>query len=333
MGKTPPRPQTSHESYRLTLPEIRIASVPEHAIGQAGEEHKEKSGTASPLDSYAFVKTLRTTLQGELRKAIVKRTGQEVAVKVCRMDLISAGTSTSGRRVLEDVYNESEVMQALNKPGHINVLKSVESFETADNYFLVLEYASRGELFDVVAQAGRLDEEVAKPLFLQLVRGVKYIHDQGFCHLDLSLENVLMDGLGNLKVADFGLARSLSLDLFEINSDVPQKPGKVQYMAPEIYSSQSFSGTLADSWSLGIILFVMLAGFPPFDVPSISDLRFSMIYSGKLARLLQRWRLDKVISSAAVSLLSQLLAPPEGRLSVDHLLNHEWLLEFNSGEC
>jgi len=285
------------------------------------ESSEEKEGSSDPLKKYSIQKKLRSTLQGELFHAISVETGKDVAIKVCRKDLIESGLSASGNRVLEDPRKEVRMMQMLSKDTQENVLQLIESFETEDSFYIVMEYASRGEFFDIVSQAGRLDDEVAKYYFKQLVQGLAFIHNKGVCHLDLSLENLLMDGDGKLKICDFGLARETSKVPFKCLS----RPGKIQYMSPEVFSCQDFYGDKSDMFSLGVILFVILSGFPPFDRPAVSDMRFSYILNGHMKVLLKRWKLGGVITPMAVDLLTKLLCPADQRLTVEEVLNHPWL--------
>ena len=103
------------------------------------------------------------------------------------------------------------------------------------------------------------------------------------------------------------------------------KPGKMGYMAPEIFSSLPFSGPLADVWSMGIVLFISLFGVPPYQIPARSDQRFALIFSGQIARLLTAWKMTEVASADAVDLIARMLCAEERRISVDEVLAHPWL--------
>jgi tRNA A-37 threonylcarbamoyl transferase component Bud32 len=288
----------------------------------AGEE-KTLNSAADRLELYSIGNKLRNTLQGELFQGVVKSTGQQVAIKACRKDLINSKLSVSGNKVLENPETEVEVMATIVKAGgHPNLLNLVDSFETKDRLYIVLEFAGRGELFDIVSQAGRLDEEVVRVFFKQIVSGVQFLHSHGICHLDISLENILMDDEGTLKICDFGLSRVIEKYFFLGTSS---KPGKTQYMSPEIYAGMEFSGEKSDVFSLGVVLFIMLAGFPPFDRPAVSDMRFSYIMNGHLQVLLKRWKLNTVISNSAVDLLNRIMCPPEKRIGIEELLRDPWL--------
>jgi serine/threonine protein kinase len=315
-----PKIVESNEEYGEVANSV-VENEPESTIFEMELAAEEKEGSEDPLKKYNIQKKLRSTLQGELFHAIRTADGKEVAIKACRKDLIEAGLSVSGNRVLEDPRAEVRMMELMADDTQENVLQLIESFETAENFYIVMEFAARGEFFDIVSQAGRLDDEVAKHYFKQLVLGLQFIHNRGVCHLDLSLENLLMDGDGKLKICDFGLAREIS----KVPYKCLNRPGKIQYMSPEIFSCQDFYGEKSDMFSLGVILFVILAGFPPFDRPAVSDMRFSYILNGHLKVLLKRWKLGGVITSSAVDLLTKLLCPADQRLTIDEVLSHPWL--------
>ena len=133
-----------------------------------------------------------------------------------------------------------------------------------------------------------------------------------------------MDGQGVLKICDFGLARRLTDDkLFPPSEDT--RPGKTNYMAPEIYEGSEFDGRAADVYSCGVILFMMLLGCPPYELPTITDRRFRLIYQNRLKDLLDRWNVASLVSSQALDLLSGMLAERSRRIDVDSVLQHPWL--------
>lgn len=185
-----------------------------------------------------------------------------------------------------------------------------------------MEFASGGELFDIVYESGKLKEESATRYFLQLARALEYIHSQGVCHLDVSLENLLLDGNGELKLTDFGLARQFDhINPFAGCSIT--KPGKIIYMSPEIFAGRDFFGDQADLYSAGVVLFLMLFGCPPYEIPAASDRRFRLIFYGEIAELLRVWQISA--SPLALDLLSGLLCSADERMSIQDVLDHPWL--------
>ncbi len=140
--------------------------------------------------------------------------------------------------------------------------------------FIVLELITGGELFDKIVAEGRFDEPTARFYFRQLLKGVKYCHGQGVCHRDLKPENLLLDANGLLKISDFGLSA-----LYTGSAEDEGRAtllhttcGTPNYVAPEVLADKGYDGRAADVWSCGVILYVLLAGFLPFDEPHMSAL-------------------------------------------------------------
>eukprot|EP00753_Platysulcus_tardus_P014203 PLAT4207.1.p1 GENE.PLAT4207.1~~PLAT4207.1.p1 ORF type:complete len:316 (-),score=158.98 PLAT4207.1:74-1021(-) len=248
---------------------------------------------------------------------------------------IQAGRAASGERVQENPLIELETMQYLSDPGHPNVLRLLACVEDEDNLYGVLEFCSGGELFDL-AQEGRFSEEQARQFFVQCMRGVKYIHDSGICHRDLSLENLLLADGDAIKVIDFGLCKNIVYDDAGVRALLPPTGacGKFFYMAPEIYENRRpYDPVAADVWSCGIILFIMLTGAPAFERPDWSDDRFRFIAGGNLAELLRMWGMADWFSPEALDMLVQLVCvDAAGRPSVEDILLHPWLVDLLTEE-
>ncbi len=152
----------------------------------------------------------------------------------------------------------------------------------------------------------RFSEKVARDYFWQLICGVEYIHSKGVAHLDLSLENVMLDSADVIRIIDFGLSRKIPLDpdtgkhlLFDRLAMLPTN--KVFYIAPEIYNKYPFDSEKCDMWSCGSMLFIMLAGSPAYNFPNIEmDKRFKLVADGKLTDLMDAWKLTSIISPEAI---------------------------------
>ncbi|CEP01776.1 hypothetical protein PBRA_008718 [Plasmodiophora brassicae] len=295
------------------------------------DEVKATTPTAAdPGQRYKCVRTVRSTLQGKLVFGIDRSTGDHVALKLSAKSAVLRQESLKGDKVLEDPINEMHLLEQLGDPGHPHVVRLIESLEDDEHYWMVLEFASRGELFDVISESGRLDENTAAKYFLQLAKALEYIHSHNVCHLDLSLENILLDDHGDLKLTDFGLARS-----FDAVRPFPPcpvtKPGKIGYMSPEIFAGQAFYGPQADIYSAGVILFVMLFGCPPYELPTLADRRFRLLYCGEIRELLRKWQMSS--SPLALDLLSGLLCAAEDRLTLRDVLQHPWLSQDSITPC
>jgi serine/threonine protein kinase len=204
------------------------------------------------------------------------------------------------------------------------VLAFVEEFFSEDYkvHWLVMEFAPNGDLFEQVAQVKRFTERQARHVFAQLALGVKHIHDVGVAHLDLSLENVLLDENYNVKISDFGVARPIPLHGLFPSLFIRSKPG---YMAPEIIHRLPFNGRKADVFSLGVMLYCMIIGHKPFDIADRSQISYRLISSGRLVEYLQRSGTMLPLTPAAFDLLSRMLCPESSRITVEEILAHPFL--------
>ena len=135
--------------------------------------------------------------------------------------------------------------------------------------YLILEYAEGGELFDFIADTGKLDQNMTRYYFKQLLDGLEFIHNRGFVHRDLKPENLLLDSKGNLKIADFGYAAVTTGT--DNKGNLKTKCGTVSYMAPEVLYNLKYKGTPADVFCAGSMLFIMFAACPAFEHAAAQD--------------------------------------------------------------
>ncbi|XP_022751303.1 serine/threonine-protein kinase SRK2I-like isoform X2 [Durio zibethinus] len=196
---------------------------------------------------------------------------------------------------------------------------------TPTHLAIVMEYASGGELFERIsaAAAGRFNEDEARFFFQQLISGVSYCHAMQVCHRDLKLENTLLDGspAPRLKICDFGYSKSSVL-----HSQPKSTVGTPAYIAPEVLLRQEYDGKIADVWSCGVTLYVMLVGAYPFEDPDEPrDFRktiqriLSVQYS--IPDFVQ-------ISPECQHLISRIfVADPIARITIPEIRNHEWFLK------
>lgn len=186
-----------------------------------------------------------------------------------------------------------------------------------------MEYAAGGELFERICNAGRFSEDEARFFFQQLISGVSYCHDMQICHRDLKLENTLLDGspAPRLKICDFGYSKSSLL-----HSQPKSTVGTPAYIAPEVLSRKEYDGKIADVWSCGVTLYVMLVGAYPFEDPE--DPRNFRKTIGRILSV-QYSIPDYVhISSECHHLLSRIfVANPAKRITIAEIKNHSWFLK------
>ncbi|XP_020517638.1 serine/threonine-protein kinase SAPK2 isoform X3 [Amborella trichopoda] len=166
-----------------------------------------------------------------------------------------------GHKIDENVRREIMNHRSLRHP---NIVRFKEVLLTPTHLAIVMEYAAGGELFARICNAGRFSEDEARFFFQQLISGVSYCHSMQICHRDLKLENVLLDGspAPRLKICDFGYSKSSVL-----HSQPKSTVGTPAYIAPEVLARREYDGKIADVWSSGVTLYVMLVGTYPFEDP------------------------------------------------------------------
>eukprot|EP00268_Persea_americana_P033296 TRINITY_DN32989_c0_g2_i3.p1 TRINITY_DN32989_c0_g2~~TRINITY_DN32989_c0_g2_i3.p1 ORF type:complete len:220 (+),score=42.19 TRINITY_DN32989_c0_g2_i3:132-791(+) len=166
-----------------------------------------------------------------------------------------------GQRIDENVQREIMNHRSLKHP---NIVRFKEVLLTPTHLAIVMEYAAGGELFERICNAGRFSEDEARFFFQQLISGVSCCHSMQICHRDLKLENTLLDGslAPRLKICDFGYSKSSVL-----HSQPKSAVGTPAYIAPEVLLRKEYDGKIADVWSCGVTLYVMLIGGYPFEDP------------------------------------------------------------------
>nr|KAJ0207401.1 hypothetical protein LSAT_V11C500245160 [Lactuca sativa] len=195
---------------------------------------------------------------------------------------------------------------------------------TETHLAIVMEYAAGGELFERICTAGRFSEDEARFYFRQLISGVSYCHSMKICHRDLKLENTLLDESStttHLKICDFGYSKSSVL-----HSQPKSTVGTPAYIAPEVLSKKEYDGKIADVWSCGVTLYVMLVGAYPFEDPD--DPRN---FRKTLTRILgvQYSIPDYVrVSMDCKHLLSRIFVDsPEKRITIAEIKKHPWFMK------
>ncbi|KAG5021692.1 hypothetical protein JHK85_018034 [Glycine max] len=179
--------------------------------------------------------------------------------------------------------------------------------------YIVLELVNGGELFDKIAKYGKLKEDEARSYFHQLINAVDYCHSRGVYHRDLKPENLLLDSNAILKVTDFGLSTYAQQE----DELLRTACGTPNYVAPEVLNDRGYVGSTSDIWSCGVILFVLMAGYLPFDEPNHATLYQKI---GRAQFTCPSW-----FSPEAKKLLKRILDPnPLTRIKIPELLEDEW---------
>ncbi|KAI4318798.1 hypothetical protein MLD38_032465 [Melastoma candidum] len=262
------------------------------------------------MERYELVKDIGSGNFGVARLMRNKLTKELVAMKYIER----------GHKIEENVAREIMNHKSLLHP---NIIRFMEVVLTPTHLAIVMEYAAGGELFERICNAGRFSEDEARYFFQQLICGVSYCHAMQICHRDLKLENTLLDGspAPRLKICDFGYSKSSLL-----HSRPKSTVGTPAYIAPEVLSRREYDGKMADVWSCGVTLYVMLVGAYPFEDPQ-DPKNFRKTFSRIMG--VQYNIPDFVhISQDCRQLLSRIfITNPARRITIKEIKSHPWFLK------
>ncbi|KAG6530442.1 CBL-interacting protein kinase 29-like [Zingiber officinale] len=242
--------------------------------------------------------------------------GNSVAIKVFPNPRRPAGHPASASdSFIREIF-------ALRRLRHRHIVRLHEVLASRSKVYLVLDHAKGGELFSRIDDHGRLSEDLARRLFHQLISAVAHSHSRGVFHRDLKPENLLLDEAGDLKVADFGFA-ALRRSADGADHLLRTQCGTPTYVSPEILMGKrtnGYDGAKADIWSCGVILFVLVAGYLPFNGSNLMSL-YRKIYRGH--HRCPRWTPPDLRR-----LIARLLDPdPATRISIDGILRDPWFAQ------
>ncbi|XP_011080461.1 CBL-interacting serine/threonine-protein kinase 3 isoform X1 [Sesamum indicum] len=258
------------------------------------------------IGKYEVGRTIGEGTFAKVKFARNSETGEAVAVKILDKDKVLK------HKMAEQIKREIATMKLIKHP---NVVRIYEVMASKTKIFIILEFITGGELFDKIVNHGRMKEDEARKYFQQLINAVDYCHSRGVFHRDLKPENLLLDAAGNLKVSDFGLS-ALSQQVRD-DGLLHTTCGTPNYVAPEVLNDRGYHGATADLWSCGVILFVLLAGYLPFDDSNLMNL-YKKISNAEFT--CPPW-----ISFGAMKLITRILEPnPEKRITVPEILEDEW---------
>ncbi|XP_066840747.1 MAP/microtubule affinity-regulating kinase 4 isoform X1 [Anser cygnoides] len=249
---------------------------------------------------------LRTIGKGNFAKVKLARhvlTGKEVAIKIIDKTQLNPTS-------LQKLFREVRIMKGLNHP---NIVKLFEVIETEKTLYLVMEYASAGEVFDYLVSHGRMKEKEARAKFRQIVSAVHYCHQKNIVHRDLKAENLLLDADANIKIADFGFSNE-----FRLGSKLDTFCGSPPYAAPELFQGKKYDGPEVDIWSLGVILYTLVSGSLPFDGHNLKELR-ERVLRGK-------YRVPFYMSTDCENILRRFLVlNPAKRCTLEQIMKDKWI--------
>uniref|UniRef100_A0A7N8Y1R5 MAP/microtubule affinity-regulating kinase 3 n=1 Tax=Mastacembelus armatus TaxID=205130 RepID=A0A7N8Y1R5_9TELE len=255
------------------------------------------------IGNYRLLKTIGKGNFAKVKLARHVLTGREVAVKIIDKTQLNPTS-------LQKLFREVRIMKILNHP---NIVKLFEVIETEKTLYLVMEYASGGEVFDYLVAHGRMKEKEARSKFRQIVSAVQYCHQRRIVHRDLKAENLLLDADMNIKIADFGFSNE-----FTLGSKLDTFCGSPPYAAPELFQGKKYDGPEVDVWSLGVILYTLVSGSLPFDGQNLKELR-ERVLRGK-------YRIPFYMSTDCENLLKKLLVlNPVKRGSLEQIMKDHWM--------
>uniref|UniRef100_A0A3B5AZB9 non-specific serine/threonine protein kinase n=1 Tax=Stegastes partitus TaxID=144197 RepID=A0A3B5AZB9_9TELE len=271
--------------------------------GRSGMPQCRNSATSDEQPHIGNYRLLKTIGKGNFAKVKLARhvlTGKEVGRHYLTQNTVC---------VLQ-LFREVRIMKMLNHP---NIVKLFEVIETEKTLYLVMEYASGGEVFDYLVAHGRMKEKEARAKFRQIVSAVQYCHQKCIVHRDLKAENLLLDADMNIKIADFGFSNE-----FTLGNKLDTFCGSPPYAAPELFQGKKYDGPEVDVWSLGVILYTLVSGSLPFDGQNLKELR-ERVLRGK-------YRIPFYMSTDCENLLKKfLILNPSKRGSLEQIMRDRWM--------
>ncbi|XP_055752067.1 MAP/microtubule affinity-regulating kinase 4-like isoform X1 [Salvelinus fontinalis] len=262
------------------------------------------------IGNYRLLKTIGKGNFAKVKLARHILTGKEVAIKIIDKNQLNPTS-------LQKLFREVRIMKGLNHP---NIVQLFEVIETENTLYLIMEYASGGEVFDYLVSHGRMKEKEARAKFRQIVSAVHYCHLKNIVHRDLKAENLLLDAESNIKIADFGFSNE-----FTMGNKLDTFCGSPPYAAPELFQGKKYDGPEVDIWSLGVILYTLVSGSLPFDGQNLKELR-ERVLRGK-------YRVPFYMSTDCEGILRRFLVlNPTKRCTLEQIMNDKWINSGYDGE-
>ncbi|XP_033499104.1 MAP/microtubule affinity-regulating kinase 3a isoform X9 [Epinephelus lanceolatus] len=288
----------SHTSHSNGRQEISTRSARTGVRSRSSEEPQQPH-----VGNYRLLKTIGKGNFAKVKLARHILTGREVAIKIIDKTQLNPNS-------LQKLFREVRIMKILNHP---NIVKLFEVIETERTLYLVMEYASGGEVFDYLVAHGRMKEKEARAKFRQIVSAVQYCHQKHIVHRDLKAENLLLDADMNIKIADFGFSNE-----FTMGNKLDTFCGSPPYAAPELFQGKKYDGPEVDVWSLGVILYTLVSGSLPFDGQNLKELR-ERVLRGK-------YRIPFYMSTDCENLLKRFLVlNPAKRGTLEQIMKDRWI--------
>lgn len=257
------------------------------------------------FNDFVILQTLGTGSFGRVHLVKLRSTGKFFAMKVLKK------AEVVRLKQVEHTINEKTILEQIDHPYLVHLYGT---FQDAHNLYMVLEYVVGGELFSFLRKSQRFPNHISKFYAAEVILAFEYLHSKNFIYRDLKPENLLLDLNGNIKITDFGFAKHVPDITWTLC-------GTPDYLAPEIIQSKGYSKAV-DWWSLGVLIFEMLAGYPPFYDEDHFKL-YEKIIAGKV-----KWpsHFDPAAKDLLKRLLTADLSKRFGNLKagVNDIKKHKW---------
>jgi len=287
--------------------ETASAGLKDSKAPQQGTSASAPRNNGKVADRYALGRELGRGGFSIVKEATDKATGMKYAAKIIE--------KTASEEELNLLQREIDIMKKLN---HVNIIQLQEVFDEPDHIYLILELITGGELFDQIVSRGSYSEKDAANIVKQILEAVQYMHSNGIAHRDLKPENLLCSGPANeiIKVTDFGLSKDFGEATLQTSCGTPD------YVAPEVLRGAPYDNSV-DLWSIGVITYILLCGFPPFYGNSDQEI-FEKILKAEYDFPAPDW---DVISDDAKNFIRQILVlDPHKRPTSAEALQHPWMI-------
>ncbi|CAL0330496.1 unnamed protein product [Lupinus luteus] len=256
------------------------------------------------IGKYEVGRTIGEGTFAKVKFAKNTETGESVAIKVM------AKRTILKHKMVEQIKREISIMKIVRHP---NIVRLHEVLASQSKIYIILEFVMGGELYDKIVQLGKVSDNESRRYFQQLIDAVAHCHRKGVYHRDLKPENLLLDDYGNLKVSDFGLSALTKKGVGLLHTTC----GTPNYVAPEVLSNLGYDGAAADVWSCGVILYVLMAGYLPFQEADLPML-YKRISAAEF--VCPVW-----FSTGAKTLIHKILDPnPKTRIKIEEIRKDPW---------
>ena len=266
------------------------------------------------LKLYTITDKLGSGSFSEVKLAINKVTKQKVAVKIMNKKKMNSSR-------LESARTEIEIMKICQFP---YIIKFIEAYENLDFIYIFMEYCPGGTLYDFIKKRNfKLSEQLSASIIYKMCLAIYYFHSYGITHRDLKPENILMtseDDNADIRILDFGLGKIVSP-----NEKCSEPYGTVIYCAPEIIKNKPYTKDV-DSWSLGIITYILLYGRLPYWDPEKAKLKALIV---KTVPEYKGFYLNEISEEGINFIQNLLIKDPNKRMSIKQALEHKWFKKFN----